>query len=68
MRAEIMIPCATEDNTLRDYMEVCEPVKAGRSYTNKLPAKVIRLAFYGMFRKTPSDNTDSKPGCMFIQL
>ena len=41
------------DSQLREYMAQVEPVRAGRSYTNKLPARIIRLAFYGMFRKGP---------------
>ena len=40
-------------------MEATEPIKANRSFTNKLGSKTIRLAFYGMFRKLPSDSTDS---------
>ncbi|CAE7832180.1 desi2 [Symbiodinium sp. CCMP2592] len=47
------------DSTLREYMEAAEPVKAGRSFTNKMGSKVVRLAFYGMFRKLPTDATDS---------
>ncbi|CAE7282950.1 desi2 [Symbiodinium necroappetens] len=50
-------PAAAEplDSTLREYMEASEPIKAGRSFTNKLGSKVIRLAFYGMYRKMPTD-------------
>ena len=40
-------------------MEASEPIKANRSFTNKLGSKTIRLGFYGMYRKLPSDSTDS---------
>ena len=48
-------------------MEASEPIKAGRSFTNKLGSKVIRLAFYGMYRKMPTDATDSIPECHWLR-
>ena len=50
------------DTQLRDHMAHVEPIKAGRSYTNKLGCRIARLAFYAMFRKTPSDMLDSTRG------
>jgi hypothetical protein len=39
---------------LLDIMEAAEPDKGKKSFTQALPSKIIKLAFFGMFRKPMS--------------
>ena len=50
---------STKDSHLKDIMAHCEPTKAAKDYLNRLPTKVIRLAFYGMFRKPERSPLDT---------
>ena len=47
-------------------MEAIEPVNAARSYLNTLTSKQVRLGFFGMTRKDPSQPLDTLLGFTWI--
>lgn len=51
-----------EENHIKDIMEALEPVNAARSYLNTLTSKQVRLGFFGMTRKDPSQPLDTLLG------
>ena len=49
-----------KDLHLRDFMEAAEPQKCDKAkVTNTMSSKILRLAFFGMFRKPESEPLDS---------
>ena len=57
---------AAKENHVKDFMSLTEPVKCSRSYLNSLDSKTIRLAFFGMYRKSLTTALDTLLGTMIL--